>query len=99
MMTTIDVNLLSMVTGGGKGQPGATQPQQQPGDQASAQPGGGGFMDFLSQIQSWLGTIGSGSQHLQQIFAGIQGLIGDIQPLMAQAQPSQQAASAQSADA
>jgi hypothetical protein len=102
MMTTIDVNLLAMVTGG-KGQPGATQPQQQPDAQASAQPatGGGNIMDFLSQIQSWLGAIGQGSQHLQQIFAGVQGLIGDFQPLFAQMQPQQSSTGSaqQSADA
>lgn len=76
MMTTIDLQLLSTVTGGRQQQ--AAQ-QQQPGDQAAAQPGEGGgmppwvsglfnflqspqFGQIVNQFQSWLSQFSQSGQ-------------------------------------
>jgi len=87
MMTTIDLDLLSTVTGGRQQQ---AAPQQQPGDQGTAQPGeGGGMPPWVSGIFSFLQ-----SPQFGQIVSSFQDWLGQFMQqgqTQASAQPQQQA--------
>ena len=80
MMTTIDTELLLMVTGGkGQQQPGATQ--QQPGDDQASAPASGGFQSVLSALNGIFGWISQFAGHLQQGTEVVGGLANDFQQL------------------
>ncbi|HEX4456194.1 MAG TPA: hypothetical protein VH143_35275 [Kofleriaceae bacterium] len=83
-MTTIDVELLTAVTGGAGARQQQPQPQPQGDDQAAPSGGGGGFMAGFDQFLGFLQT-----PQFASFIGQLRGLLGQIGQPQAQ-QPQEQ---------